>query len=88
MNKPLHETLRTLNRKLQGHCNYYGVNGNFKFVAKFYRYALFRTYWMLKRRSQRSKLTWEKFVQWWGATITPPRICVQIWGYKVDAKLV
>ena len=35
MNKPLHETLQTLNRKLQGHYNYHGVNGNFKFIAKF-----------------------------------------------------
>lgn len=88
VNKPPHETLQTLNRKLQGHYNYYGVNGNFKFIAKFYRYAKYRTYWMLRRRSQRSKLTWEKFVQWWEMTIKPPRICVQIWGYKVDTKLV
>lgn len=43
---------------------------------------------MLRRRSQRNKLTWEKFVQWWEMPIKPPRICVQIWGYKVDMKLV
>ncbi len=76
-----------MNRKLRGHYNYYGVNGNFKFISKFHRYSRYSTYRMLKRRSQRSNLPWEKFVGWWQAAIEPPRIRVQIWGYKVDAKL-
>ncbi len=87
LNKPLRETLNTMNRKLRGHYNYYGVNGNFKFISKFHRYSRYSTYRMLKRRSQRSNLPWEKFVGWWQAAIEPPRIRVQIWGYKVDAKL-
>gem|GEM_PF-2838709 len=61
LNKPVYETLHTLNRKLQGHCNYYEVNGKFKFIAKFYRYAQYRIDWMLRRRSQRCKLTWENW---------------------------
>lgn len=87
-NKPMLETLKTLNRKLQGHCNYYGVNGNGRFLQKFYDYVRYRTFWTLKRRSQRSKVTWEKFAKWWKMAIRPPHICVQIWGYKVDAKLL
>ena len=87
-NKPMFETLETLNRKLRGHCNYYGVNGNFRFLKKFYEYVKYRTFWTLRRRSQRRKPNWEKFGQWWDAVVEPPHICVQIWGYKVDAKLL
>ena len=37
------------------------------------------TYSMLTRRSQRSKLTWEKFRRIWKEYVTPPRIYVDIW---------
>jgi hypothetical protein len=74
------ETMKSLNRKLKGHCNYYGVNGNLKSVLKFYRYAEKRAYWMFNRQSQKAYVTWDKMEKIWEKYISPPRICVQIWS--------
>lgn len=54
---------RYLNAMLQGHYNYYGVTGNFKSVAAFYRHVVkvWRRY--LSRRSQRAKIGWEKYMR-------------------------
>jgi group II intron reverse transcriptase/maturase len=51
----------TLVRKIRGHFNYFGVNGN-TLVLKAQINAAERT-WLkwLRRRSQRSNLTWERF---------------------------
>lgn len=73
------ETMKSLNRKLAGHCNYYAVSGNYKSIDKFYRYAKGRTYWMLNRRSQKKSVTWEKMDALWAQYIQPPRIKVNIW---------
>ena len=72
--------MKNLNRKLIGHCNYYGVNGNFKCLGKFYRYAQRCVYHFLNRRGQRKSVTWERVQEIWNQYIRPPRICVQIWG--------
>ena len=72
--------LKSLNRKLIGHCNYYGVNGNFRCLGKFYRYAQRCVYHFLNRRGQRKSVTWERVQEIWNQYIRPPRICVQIWG--------
>ncbi len=74
------ETMKSLNRKLKGHCNYYGVNGNLKSLLKFYRYAKKQAYWMFNRQSQKAKMTWDKMDKIWKEYINPPRICVQIWS--------
>lgn len=36
---PVDETMRLLNKKLMGHCQYYGVNGNLDALSKFYQYT-------------------------------------------------
>ncbi len=48
-------------RKLRGHCAYYGITGNSRKLWIF-RNAMLRIWrkW-LSRRSQRSRLSWEKF---------------------------
>ncbi len=74
-----HETMLSLNRKLTGHCNYYGVNGNLKSLLKFYRYAKRQAYWMFNRQSQKAKMTWDKMDKIWKEYISPPKIRVQIW---------
>lgn len=39
MHKPIGETMKLLNLKLQGHCNYYEVNWNLKAIRSFYNYV-------------------------------------------------
>lgn len=80
MHKPLSETMRLLNLKLQGHCNYYAVNGNLRAVQSFYWYTARCLLTALRHRSQRGRCTWEKLKRIWGYYISPPRVKVQIWS--------
>jgi group II intron reverse transcriptase/maturase len=72
-----HDALR---RRIQGHFNYYGVNGNFRQLKLFVEEV--RRIWLkwLRRRSQRTRLTWERYVELLARFPLPrPRILVQIW---------
>ena len=80
MHKPLSETMRLLNLKLQGHCNYYAVNGNLRAVQSFYWYTARCLLTALRHRSQRGRCTWEKLKRIWRYYISPPRVKVQIWS--------
>jgi RNA-directed DNA polymerase len=55
------EQHEALTRRIQGHFNYFGVNGNHKSL-EILRYKVERS-WLrwLRRRSQRSRLTWKRF---------------------------
>lgn len=77
--KPVKKTMMTLNRKLQGHCAYYSVNGNIRKVQQFYEYVKRRLIWMLRHRSQRHQMPWEKLQKIWDFYIEAPRIRVNIW---------
>ncbi len=77
--QPIAETMKWIASVLRGHGNYYGVNGNFKSLQKFWNYVYWTTYRMLRRRSQRSKLTWEKYNKIWQSYVPRPRITVNIW---------
>lgn len=79
MTRPVAETLIKLNRKLVGHYNYYGVNGNYRAIHSFWRYAKKRMYWTLRRRSQKHRLTIEKFEQLWNKFVKHPYLPVNIW---------
>ena len=58
---PLEKQVKTLGRKLAGHFNYYGIAGNSRSITSFaYRARCLWRKW-LSRRSQRGRLTWEKF---------------------------
>lgn len=79
MRRPVAETLRTLNRKLAGHYNYYGVNGNARCLCKFRRYAMEATLRMLRRRGQKHPITWEKFLRLWDMFVGQAFISKEIW---------
>jgi len=72
----------SLSRRLRGHFNYFGVNGN----SRSMQCVLHQTerIWLqwLQRRSQRGhRLTWQRFSAYLRAHPLPqPRICVQIWS--------
>jgi len=70
-----------LTRRLVGHFNYFGVNGNFRSLL--YLVAVARRIWFkwLCRRSQRKHLNWERFEALLERFPLPrPRITVRIWG--------
>lgn len=60
MHRPLEETGKWLNVVLKGYYRYYGVPGNYEALNQFKN--LVQRAWKatLERRSQKSKLTWEK----------------------------
>jgi group II intron reverse transcriptase/maturase len=67
-------------RKLRGHFNYFGVNGNLRSLERLVQ-AVCRI-WLkwLRRRSQRSTLNWERFQALLKRFPLPvPRISVQLW---------
>ena len=79
---PVKEQHAALCRRLRGHFNYFGVNGNFAGLARLARAAERSWYKWLRRRSQRTRLTWERFMGLLKARpLPPPRIYVQVWGH-------
>lgn len=61
--QPVSWQAQYLNSVLRGHYQYYGVTGNFKSVAAFYRHAIKVWHRYLSRRSQRAYLRWEVYVK-------------------------
>ncbi|MCA9558948.1 MAG: hypothetical protein KC583_10330 [Myxococcales bacterium] len=60
---PIPVQARVLGLKLRGHMNYYGLRGNSRSINRFH-YEVRRLWFKwLRRRSQRTALTWEKFNQ-------------------------
>jgi group II intron reverse transcriptase/maturase len=70
-----------LTRRIQGHFNYFGVSGNFRSLLLIIEQAKRSWYKWLCRRSQRKRLTWERFMDLLRDFPLPtPRITVRIWG--------
>ena len=55
LTKPVADTMKTLAAVIRGHCNYYGVNGNYHAIQNFWKYLKYATYRMLNRRDQKGK---------------------------------
>jgi group II intron reverse transcriptase/maturase len=69
-----------LARRLEGHFNYFGVQGNFRSLAHLVEETKRAWYKWLKRRSQRGGFTWERFGKLLKDFPLPrPTIRVQIW---------
>ena len=70
-----------LKRRIQGHFNYFGVSGNFRSLLLIIEQAKRSWYKWLCRRSQRKRLTWERFEDLLRDFPLPrPQIKVRIWG--------
>ncbi len=70
-----------LTRRIQGHFNYFGVSGNFRSLLLVIEQAKRIWYKWLCRRSQRKRLTWERFADLLRDFPLPvPRITVRIWA--------
>ena len=55
------EWWKTLCAKLRGHYQYYGVSGNYRAINSYYRLTLRIVRKWLNRRSQKRKMSWERF---------------------------
>jgi RNA-directed DNA polymerase len=77
--QPVKKQHAALCRRIQGHFNYFGVNGNSRSLELLVRATERAWYKWLRRRSQRG-LTWKRFSSLLGRFPLPrPRITVQIW---------
>ena len=58
---PLRDQAKLINQRLTGHFNYYGIISNYPALKRVYYQTLL--YWrkVLSSRSQRGRLTWEKY---------------------------
>lgn len=78
---PVEAQHAALTRRLQGHINYFGVNGNLKKLQTLVDKAERAWFKWLNRRSQRACLTWQRFKSLLRDFPLPkPRVVVTIWG--------
>ena len=80
--EPIEEQHRALSRRIQGHFNYFGVNGNLDALRKLRDRAAHAWCKWLRRRSNKSRLTWERFrsVILRRFPLPRARITVQLWA--------
>lgn len=79
--RPVKEQHAALVRRIQGHFNYFGVSGNVESLSRVLHGV--RRAWRkwLNRRSQRARVSWERFLEIEERFPLPqPRIVVDIWG--------
>jgi RNA-directed DNA polymerase len=58
---PVREQYKTLNAKLRGHYNYYGIRGNSRAISSFRNQAVLSWKRWLGRRAQHDGMSWKKF---------------------------
>ncbi len=77
----------SLCRRIRGHFNYFGVNGNWNSLRLLLR--IVQRVWLqgLRRRSQRTRLNWQRYEDLLRAFPLPrPRITVTLWATAVHRK--
>jgi RNA-directed DNA polymerase len=80
--EPVKEQHAGLKMRLVGHYNYFGINGNGRSLERLLHEATRAWYKWLKRRSQRTRLNWERFKDRILRVfpLPRPRIVVQLWA--------
>jgi len=74
IHEPVTATGEWLKKVMQGYFNYHAVPGNFETLRAFRREITRRWRWALRRRSQRSRITWEQFSKLVNQYLPKPRI--------------
>ena len=78
---PVRAQHAALTRRLVGHFNYFGVNGNFRSLAGVVDVTQRLWFKWLRRRSQRTRLTGERYGHLLARFPLPrPRITVRLWA--------
>jgi len=80
LTKPVAETMKLIQLSLSGHCNYYGVNGNYQLIEKFYEYVKYTCYRMLNRRHQKRSMGYTAFNRIWDFYVKKPHLTQDIWN--------
>lgn len=81
MHMPIAEIMGRMAGVVRGHCNYYGVSGNYSAINKFVSYLQFTLYRRLNRRDQKGKMKTETFWRIWNYYVPRPKVCVDIWNW-------
>jgi group II intron reverse transcriptase/maturase len=58
------EWWKILQAKLRGHFQYYGVSENYDGIVRFYKFTLITVRKWMNRRSQKRKMSWERFTKY------------------------
>ena len=58
------EWWKTLKAKLRGHFQYYGISENYDGIARFYKFTIKVLRKWLNRRSQKRKMSWDRFAKY------------------------
>ena len=58
------EWWKILKAKLRGHYQYYGVSENYDGIARFYKFTIRTVRKWLNRRSQKRKMSWDRFTKY------------------------
>lgn len=80
----MHESIiitgESLKKKIVGHYAYYGINGNYKSLIKFYKYIKDTWFRVLRKRGQKHKIKYLDFLRIWNyINIPKPKLYVNIW---------
>lgn len=82
MHKPIAETMQILASIVRGHCNYYGVSGNFRAIQSFWKYLRYSAYRVLNRRHQKRTLKYDKYLRIWNYYVKEPHLTTDIWDWQ------
>jgi group II intron reverse transcriptase/maturase len=82
MHTPISETMKRIQLSLQGHVNYYGVNGNFAQIIKFWKYVKYEYYKVLNKRHQKRSMKYLDYLRIWKFYVKEPHLTVDIWDLK------
>ena len=79
--RPIKEQHAGLVKRMLGHYNYFGVNGNMPSLNRYQEIVKGQWWRWLRRRSQRAKMSSQRYVKLLQRYPIPePRICISIWG--------
>ena len=87
MHHPIKQTGTWVWQMLNGHLNYFAVSGNDKSLWWFANEVRWRWLKSLKRRSQRDRLTWDRFTQITNRFFPPIRVRHPLPCHRFDAKI-
>ena len=80
MHEPILEVGASIRKKIIGHYAYYGINGNYSSLLKYYKYLKYTWYHTLRKRGQQNKIKYLDFLRIWNyLNIPTPKIYVNIW---------
>ena len=82
MHRPVSATMKRIQLSLQGHFNYYGVNGNLAQVYKFWKYVKYEYYKVLNKRHQKRSMKYLDYQRIWSFYVKEPHLTKDIWNWQ------